>query len=367
MQAQVSRQIFGKDFGWPLENPQSGQGLSNFALKNPTFGQGNLDFSASKTQNFGQPFGGASRGLFLSKDVRVSATIEVVGFPPAFRFCESVPSFPIQTGGFQPQSRWLAFIRFLPVKVSVVLILCAAYDWVSTISSLFVKLGRDFLCEIYRLRGYPYYQGSTLRHFDRNISSARTEVLQLRAQLPAAQAMSQDLLLINNINLYSVPVEVTAGRPEFVYSLLPAIYVRSDSAPFFAEQHFAANTVSQGFRSSATGAKFILRAIFQVTLSRRAMLRLLTSSGTAVFSSSDKLCPNSAVGVVIWMLCGGGSFVSPRTARIRAKAVHAVDVSATIKVVGPPENPLINNALLEGFCERSRCSESRWEYRVERP
>ncbi|KAJ7811326.1 hypothetical protein B0H14DRAFT_2860272, partial [Mycena olivaceomarginata] len=38
-------------------------GLGNFGLKNAIFGQGNGQIPASKTQIFGQPFGGASRGL----------------------------------------------------------------------------------------------------------------------------------------------------------------------------------------------------------------------------------------------------------------------------------------------------------------
>ncbi|KAJ7788027.1 hypothetical protein B0H14DRAFT_3162834 [Mycena olivaceomarginata] len=46
-----------------LKNAISGQGFGNFGLKNAKFGQGNGQISASKTQFFGQPFGGASRGL----------------------------------------------------------------------------------------------------------------------------------------------------------------------------------------------------------------------------------------------------------------------------------------------------------------
>ncbi|KAJ7889489.1 hypothetical protein B0H14DRAFT_2691634 [Mycena olivaceomarginata] len=38
-------------------------GIGNFGLKNAIFGQGNGQIPASKTQIFGQPFGGASRGL----------------------------------------------------------------------------------------------------------------------------------------------------------------------------------------------------------------------------------------------------------------------------------------------------------------
>jgi hypothetical protein len=46
-----------------LKNAISGQGFGNFGLKNAKFGQGNGQISVSKTQFFGQPFGGAFRGL----------------------------------------------------------------------------------------------------------------------------------------------------------------------------------------------------------------------------------------------------------------------------------------------------------------
>jgi hypothetical protein len=46
-----------------FKNAISGQGFVNFGLKNTKFGHGNGQISASKTQFFGQPFGGASRGL----------------------------------------------------------------------------------------------------------------------------------------------------------------------------------------------------------------------------------------------------------------------------------------------------------------
>ncbi|KAJ7805356.1 hypothetical protein B0H14DRAFT_2611444 [Mycena olivaceomarginata] len=46
-----------------LKNAISGQGFGNFGLKNAKFGQGNGQISVSKTQIFGQPFGGAFQGL----------------------------------------------------------------------------------------------------------------------------------------------------------------------------------------------------------------------------------------------------------------------------------------------------------------
>ncbi|KAJ7699503.1 hypothetical protein B0H14DRAFT_3035473 [Mycena olivaceomarginata] len=46
-----------------VKNAIFGQGLGNFGLKNVIFGQGNGQIPAPKTQIFGQPFGGASRGL----------------------------------------------------------------------------------------------------------------------------------------------------------------------------------------------------------------------------------------------------------------------------------------------------------------
>jgi hypothetical protein len=44
-----------------------GQTWRIFGLKKPLFGQGNRDFSASKSHFFGQAFGGVSRGLAASK------------------------------------------------------------------------------------------------------------------------------------------------------------------------------------------------------------------------------------------------------------------------------------------------------------
>lgn len=46
-----------------LKKPILGQGLQNFGLKKPIFGQGNREIWLSKSQFFGQSFGGASRGL----------------------------------------------------------------------------------------------------------------------------------------------------------------------------------------------------------------------------------------------------------------------------------------------------------------
>jgi hypothetical protein len=55
-----------------LKNPISGQGFADFDLKNPIFGQGFGQISTSKTQFFGQPLSGASRGLWLSSRRKTS-------------------------------------------------------------------------------------------------------------------------------------------------------------------------------------------------------------------------------------------------------------------------------------------------------
>ncbi|KAJ7490607.1 hypothetical protein FB451DRAFT_1513351 [Mycena latifolia] len=47
-----------------LKNSISGQGSTDFGLKNSIFGQGNGQILTSKAQFFGQPSGGASRGLW---------------------------------------------------------------------------------------------------------------------------------------------------------------------------------------------------------------------------------------------------------------------------------------------------------------